>query len=277
MTSIERHIRAKDIAVFKSVAQRFNVYIAVRRTNPAALPYIERMGYEPKQLNCKFKTADNDAVIFGKRRQLAGLVVNPRFPGMQAAFAGPKHYKAIKIWDDYARQFVWQSGDIPGSSKPYLVDEDRDSKHCGALKSGFVYTRRTAKFIHGDYDLYDIVAAADPTRHIVVREKRYGSETQMGDAPPAVPHVRVPEFMDIQNNLNIGFGAPMVRHGSQAGFSDFTEDDIDVFFPDGRTVKTCLGEAAIRDLYATEFKGRGHIHGGVEVESAGGGWIRPAP
>lgn len=267
--SVEQFIRSKDVAVFKRVAKRFNVYIAVRRTNPASLPYIEKAGYEPKQLNCKFKTADKDAVVEGRHSRVAGLVVDPSQPGMQQAFKSPqKHRKAMEIWRDYGPRFVWQEGDPVTSGKPYLVDRDPTSPHFGALKSGFYHSRRSAKFIHGDYDLYDIVKADDPAKHIVVRETRYDWSGDKG-----VPHVRVPEFMDIQNNLNNGFGVPMVRHGSQAGFSDYTEDDIDVFFPDGATVKACLGEGQIRALYQREFKGRSHIHKDAPVRPHTGLWI----
>lgn len=269
MSSVERFIRPKDVAVFKRVAKQFNVYIAVRRTNPASLPFIEQAGYEPKQLNCKFKTADKNAVVDGRNARIAGLVVDPSLPGMGKAFSDPqKHRKALQIWREYGPRFVWQDGDAVTSGKPYLRDLDPTSRHYGALKSGFYHSRRSAKFVHGDYDLYDIVKADDPSKHIVVRETGY----QWG-GDKGVPHVRVPEFMDIQNNLNRGFGVPMVRHGSQAGFSDYTEDDIDVFFPDGVTIRSCLGEGAIRSLYMTEFKGRSHIHRETPVAPHFGLWV----
>lgn len=260
------YMRASDIAVFKSVARRFNIFIAVRRTNPESLKYVGEAGYEPKQLNCKFKTADRDADIEGQRRRLAGLVVNPRISGMEAAFGREKYDKCIEIWDEYAPALVWQEGDPVSSSKPYLVETDTRSKHYGALKSGYYHSRVNAKYIHGDYDLYDIVDAARPRQHVVVREKLYDN---------LVKHVRGQKFNDVQNNLNVGIGVPMVRHGSQAGFSDFTEDDIDVFFPDGETVKKYLGEQAIRRLYSQVFQGRGHIHKDTEVQAHSGLWIRP--
>ena len=260
------YMRESDIDVFKRVAKRFNLYIGVRRTNPHSIKYIGRSGYEPKQLNCKFKTADNDAIIGGRHRRLAGLVVNPKIRGMEAAFRPGKIGKSIEIWNKYAGELVWRQGDPVSSSKPYLVEDDPQSEHLGALRSGFYHSRLNAKFIHGDYDLYDIVDASDPQQQIIVRETMYEG---------TVDHVRGQKFKDVQNNLNVGFGVPMVRHGSQAGFSDFTEDDIDVFFPDGATVRKYLGEAAIRQLYAQEFQGRGHIHGGTQTESHSGLWIKP--
>ena len=280
MEPLTHFIRAKDVAVFKRVAKRFNVYIAVRRTNPAALPYIERPGYVPKGLDCKFKTADRNVLLpDGVRATVAGLVVSPAIRGMEGAFASrAKYVKAMEIWNKYAPVFVWQEGDIPMSSKPYHVDTNATSPHYGALKAGYIYNRASAKFIHGDYDLYDIVDGTKPEEHVIVSETSF--EWRGLGKKGVVPHVRVPEFADVQNNLNIGFGAPMVQHGSQAGFSDYTEDDIDCFFPDGITVRSCLGEAQIRQLYATEFKGRAHLfrdeHGNwaVPVSPAFGRWVR---
>lgn len=269
MSTVHLFIRPKDVAVFKRVAKRFNLYIAVRRTNPASLLYIQRPGYEPKQLNCKFKTADRDVVIAGRKSRVAGLVVDPSLPGMDAAFIDRRKYReAQQIWHDNVDRFVWRDDEPMASRRCYGVNLEKGSEHYGALKSGFYHSRASAKFIHGDYDLYDIVRADDPSKHIIVNEFRYDS----GD-DPGLRHVRVPEFMDVQNNLNLGFGVPMVRHGAQAGFKDITDDNIDVFFPDGETVKSYLGQGAIRALYQTEFKGRSHIHKHTPVRPHFGRWV----
>ena len=66
----------------------------------------------------------------------------------------------------------------------------------------------------------------DPAKHIVVRETCYQLSGDGG-----VSHLRAPAFMDIPNDLDRRFATPMVRYGSQAGFSGYTEDDVGVFVP----------------------------------------------
>jgi hypothetical protein len=71
----------------------------------------------------------------------------------------------------------------------------------------------------------------------------------------------------------------MIAHGEQDTYKDDPNDDIDVFFPDGRTVLPFLGKQAISDLYRIYFRGRPMMgEGSVLVDSPrGGDWkmIKP--
>src|SRR5207237_806375 len=151
-------IRPRDINAFTAAAKVYKVYILVRRTNPASLKYIGMPGFTPKPLDCKPKTADADIVIDGRRRETAGLVVDPTLVGAGAIRVG------------------------------------QHDASCSAL-------------------------------------------------------------LDVQVYDHSQLGAPMVRHGDQEKYGDHSDEDVDVFFPDGR-VQELRGLAAIETFYRTEFKGR---------------------
>jgi hypothetical protein len=209
-------------------------------------------GYVPKRLDCKPKTADQDVEIDGKWREIAGLVVSPSIVG-PAAFKAGKYEKALKEWDkfrhtmlgpdmlDAAGQpaYTW----IPGG-KFYAVQLDRAHKHFGCLLFSISSLITAGQYVHGDYDLYAIVAASDPSANVFVSEKRLG-----------VDHMRGKELFDVQHFINRRIGAPMILHGDQEKFSDHTDEQIDVFFPDGR-VFTCRDKVEIEALYQNQFRGR---------------------
>jgi hypothetical protein len=100
-----KHMRPKDVIVFQDAAKHFNVYIAVRRTNTASLKYIGVAGYVPKRLDCKPKTADQDGIVEGQLRELAGLVVDPTIVG-EAAFRPGKYKKALKEWEKFSHTLL---------------------------------------------------------------------------------------------------------------------------------------------------------------------------
>ncbi len=271
MTPLDKHMRAKDIAVFKRVARQLGVYILVRRTNPESIRFIGVHGYSPKQLDCKFKTADRDWVHHTHGPvKVGGLVIDPTTPGAERAFDQPKKFQdAVRIWDRYAPTMVRRDGDPPMSSKHYHVQTDPAKPHFGAVKCGFWYNRMSATFVHGDYDLYDVVEAKDPTAHRVVIETTYEHHVEGG-----VRNVRSQWLMDVQNALNVGMGVPMVRHGAQAGFSDPTDEPIDCFHPDGATVDCIPDRAGIVRLYETTFGGRKHFDMSRPFSPDFGHWVR---
>ena len=66
-------MRPTDKRVFLDAARQLQLWILVRRTNPASLRYIGLPGYLPKPIDCKAKTAD----LNQGRYRVAGLVVDP--------------------------------------------------------------------------------------------------------------------------------------------------------------------------------------------------------
>ena len=77
-----------------------------------------------------------------------------------------------------------------------------------------------AKFIHGDYDLYDLVGVDEPARRETTESKTDG-----------VPHNYGRFWKDVSANLNKKFNVEMIQHGSQVHFSDHTDEWIDMFTP----------------------------------------------
>ncbi|MCW5748840.1 MAG: hypothetical protein KIT36_21810 [Alphaproteobacteria bacterium] len=265
--SMLNHMRLEDAGAFAEAAVLYKVYIAVRRTNAEALQYIGKAGYIPKMLDCKAKTADYDSLLNGSLYKTAGLVVDPNIVGAGAYRSG-KHAKAMSEWEKFKPHLGPTAGAdgrpwyLP-ADRSYLVQTDPASPHFGCVmycKNGL---RTAGQFIHGDYDLYAVVQAADKTSNIFVEEKRQGQ-----------PHARGKDLMDVQTYVNARIGAPMVRHGEQEHFSDSIDDEIDVFFPDGVTVKSYIGPAAIQQLYQTEFAGRPLHKAGTPTTPAGGLWKR---
>jgi hypothetical protein len=261
------HMRHGDAAVFALAAKLYKVYIAVRRTNEEALQYIGQRGYAPKRLDCKAKTADFDALVNGTVYKTAGLVVDPAVVGANA-FTGGKYAKALKEWDKFRSHLAPQGpdGQLPlylPADRSYFVQTDPGSLHYGCIMLARYGLRTAADYVHGDYDLYAIVPVGDKTSNVFVEEERLGQK-----------HVRGKELLDVQTFVNSRIGAPMVLHGAQEHYSDDVDDKIDVFFPDGATVKSYIGPDAIRALYQQEFGGRPLHKAGTPTTPAGGLWKR---
>lgn len=101
------------------------------------------------------------------------------------------------------------------------------------------------KYIHGDFDLYGIVPAVDPSKNVAVSELRLGRH-----------HSRSPEFFDVQNYINSRIGVPMVLHGAQESYgAEHSDEGIDLFCPDGKMIGA-ENAAEIGMLYEKQFKGR---------------------
>jgi hypothetical protein len=261
------HMRQTDAAVFALAASVYKVYIAVRRTNEEALQYIGQKGYVPKRLDCKAKTADFDTLVNGTVYKTAGLVVDPGVVGANA-FTGGKYAKALREWDKFRSHLAPRGpdGQLPlylPADRAYFVQTDPASLHYGCVMLCRYGLRTAADYVHGDYDLYAIVPAGDRTSNVFVEEERLGQK-----------HVRGKELLDVQTFVNARIGAPMVLHGAQEHYSDDVDDKIDVFFPDGSTVKSYIGPEAIRGLYRHEFGGRPLHKAGTPTTPAGGLWKR---
>ena len=214
-------MRSQDKAIFLEAARQFQVWILVRRTNRASLEYVGRPGYTPKRIDCKAKTADIDIAPY----RLAGLVVDPGTH--PKAFKPGKTAKAADCW----------AAMKPLLGRVYKVDTDTKSKHYGCLQL-------QGSYIHGDYDLYDVIDVAQVQRNLAAVETLLGQ-----------PHRRGAKVVTVQNFINARIGSPMIQHGGEAQYADHSEQSIDAFGPNGEDV-TILNEFSVRSWYEKRFGGR---------------------
>ena len=258
-------IRSSDMQVFGAAAKHFRVYILVRATNTASLPYIRMAGFSAKRFDCKAKTADKSALVRGKMREIAGLVVDPNIVG-PLAFDGDKFQKALREWAEFeplvCRSF-WQDGRqaltyFPGG-KVYGVQLDPESPRYGCVLFSSSSLVSAATYIHGDYDLYAIVPADKPGDTLLVKDEMLGFK-----------HFRSKELLDVQIFINKRIGRAMILHADQEKYSTHTDESIYAFFPDGTTVRELSNLVEIEGFYLTELKGRKTGGKSATLESAGG-------
>jgi hypothetical protein len=214
-------MRVQDKASFLEAARQFQVWILVRRTNVASLQYIGRAGYAPKRIDCKAKTADFDIAPYA----LAGLVVDPTI-----------HAKAFKPGKTQTAKNSWASMQ-PLSASMYTVDTNQKSRHYGCLQF-------QGRYIHGDYDLYDVIDVTQAQRNLALVDTLLGQ-----------PHRRGPKVITVQGFINSRIGSPMIQHGGEAQYKDHSEQSIDAFGPNGEDV-TILNEFSVRGWYDKTFGGR---------------------
>ena len=214
-------MRPQDKTYFLEAAKQFNVWILVRRTNRASLEYIGRPGYTPKRIDCKAKTAGANVGMY----KLAGLVTSPLL--QPTAFPGGKLPKAESSWK--------AMGALIGTT--YKIDENKESKHYGCLQLN-------GSYIHGDYDLYDIIDITQAHRNLAAVETLLGQ-----------PHRRGYKVLPVQEFINSRIGVPMIQHGGEAQYADHSEQSLDAFGPNGEDV-TILNEFSVRAWYEERFEGR---------------------
>ena len=219
-------MRLNDKKIFLQVAQELKLWILVRRTNPASLQYIGRAGYAPKPIDCKAKTADQNV----GPSLLAGLVVDPTVQPL--AFSPPKREKAIEEWRKHGHEML---------ASGYTVEKNNPSTR-GLVK-------RLGSFLHGDYDLYDIVDPEAASRNLAAVESLLGQ-----------PHRRGANFLQVQSNVNSKIGVPMVQHGGEMQYTDHSDQAIDAFGPNGEDV-TILNQFSVRGWYQERFQGRKSLGG----------------
>ena len=273
MSPVAMSPRQADI--ISEAARHFKVHILVRQTNRESLKYIGQQGFAPKRLDCKAKTADCD-VLHPRLGSIgcAGLVVDPTVVGKDAFASAAKHASAMKEWTGFAATMLhpevrsWEGQQsltyIPGG-KLYFVDLNPTSPRHGCVKftsSGLI---SAGCYIHGDFDLYGIVPADDPSRNVAVHEKRLGQA-----------HSRSPEFLDVQIYINRRIDAPMVLHGAQEAYArEHSDEALDVFHPDSK-ISSVNGAGEIARLYATRFEGRKLFTKGGKRQIVRGGFVTPA-
>lgn len=243
-------MRGKDLQKFLMVAREHNVIILVRHTNADSLGYIGRPGYYPKPAVVKAKTADIDppastGLLRGVKTrssyQVAGLVVHPGFqPG---CYRGAKMAKAQDAWlhtletlsptlmnrvVDPSKAETWsiwgvERQGVHAPSWKWRVDIDPSSPHFGCLqlkKSGGPWW-----YIHGDYDLKDVIVLGHETDN-----RR--AEGKIDGVKNFTPLLYEREYETIREKLNGLIGADMVQHGAEAQFAWHGDEPITVAFPD---------------------------------------------
>ncbi len=214
-------MRPQDKSLFLEAARNFQVWILLRRTNVESLKYIGKPGYAPKRIDCKAKTADLDVSPY----TLAGLVVDPTVH--ERAFKASKIQTARDSWAKMQ----------PLSRSGYTVDKNPNSRHYGCVQL-------ESRYIHGDYDLYDIIDITQPYRNLAAVDTLLGQ-----------PHRRGPKVLSVQKFINSRIGSPMIQHGGEAQYKDHSEQSIDAFGPNGEDV-TILNEFSVRNWYANRFADR---------------------
>ncbi len=206
-------IRPQDRRVFADAARNFEVWLVVRQTNEASWKYIGLPKYFPKPITCKAKTADIDSFLGPKmprsRYDTAGLVVDPTVH--KNVYSGGKAASALGLWGDFKRMY------LDARSADYAVDSDPKSRHYGCV----LYK---GKYLHGDYDLYDIIVVGHERANLAVVGERDGA-----------PDYRPARLLPIESFVNGRIGAEMVHHGGQFQYSEHTNDTVEVFGPKGES------------------------------------------
>lgn len=248
--AVRTGMRGKDLQKFLMVAREFKVILLVRHTNADSLRYVQLPGYYPKPAVVKAKTADVDppvttALINGRpeRRayELAGLVVHPGF--QPKCYVGSKAVKALGFWNqtmevlspsligtrvDPERPDTWSVWGVArtGVNAPnwkWRVDVDPASKHFGALQ--LARAEGEWCYIHGDYDLKDVIVRGHETDN-----RRH--EGKLDGVKNFTPMLYDREFERIRAVLNQRMGVEMVQHGAEAQFAWHGDEPITVAFPD---------------------------------------------
>jgi hypothetical protein len=249
MSTFNQTMRVKDRLAFRDAASFENCWILVRAINPSSIRYLDDSQYTPKPIDCKPKTADAD--VGGKN--LAGLVIVPGIHG-PPAFRGSKFNKALDCWNSFlkshrlapsqdprlnARQRALSEADALNRLRgDYTVDLDEKSKHFGCL-------RFQRMWIHGDFDLKDIILEGQERRNLAAIEEMRGQ-----------PHMRGPRLYKIQDFVNSRLGKTLIQHGGEAQYADHSDDIIDVFGPKGQHTQLS-GASEIAKWY--QERGRGVI------------------
>jgi hypothetical protein len=275
--SAELKIRRDDIAVFSEAARYFDHIISVRATNTQSLRYIGQKMFSPKPIDCKPKTADNNAYLRsgGQLVECAGLVVDPTVVGFSAFKSERKSEAARHSWgsflkdktDEELARKVFRRRESKGF---YAVERYKQSKYFGclmlsnqdvpakdfdvALAEWQDFKNTQMNYIHGDYDLYGLI-------YVVGTELAVGSSEGREKYKPTVlqerlhgtPHFYTPAFPQIKAFLNAGIGAEMIQHASQDNVAH-QGDELYVFYPNGGKYQLNASANAIKEIYEFVFR-----------------------
>jgi hypothetical protein len=243
-------MRGKDLQKFLMVARNHNVIILVRHTNEDSLAYIGKPGFYPKPAAVKAKTADMNPTPItgfgpgGKARtmyQVAGLVVHPGFqPG---CYRGSKIGKAQDAWlhtlETLAPSLLKTTVDLKNPNSWAIWGVERTAVHAprwkwrvdidpGSPRFGCLQLKKTGGewcYIHGDYDLKDVIVLGRETDN-------QRAEGKLDGVKNFTPVLYEREFESIRTELNDLIGADMVQHGAEAQFAWHGDEPITVAYPD---------------------------------------------
>ncbi len=271
-------MRKIDIDVFVAAAVYFEHIIAVRHTNEKSLQYIREKWYAPKPIDCKIKTAEEDAYIAAARMKskCGGLVVDPGIVGY-AAFPTPaKLSSALKEWTKFinGRTMAEEASKIfprHASRGFYAIDTDKTSQHYGCMMlseqnipspsfrlddpAARDFKHNHMKYLHGDYDLYGLIDIEKTEKKLIESKGRQKHSPVLNKALlHGMPHSFTDQFEDFKLFINTGIGADMIQHDAQDNI-EHKGDTLYVFYPN--RAKYVLNDAsadAIREIYDVVFK-----------------------
>lgn len=208
-------MRAKDARIFSIYAREQKLYLLVRHTNPDSLKYVGVNGYVPKPFYIKAKTAKSDV----PKCELKGLVIDPR---VHPTVIGGARYAAAEkaTLEDLAHI---RGGKAAGVE--VRTDMDAGSRHFGCIQIRCA-GRYDWSYVHGDYDLKDIIEEGHESRNVARSGKEWGIKHA------TVQLVRS-SLMGVLFDLNRAMGVAMIQHGAEAQYAGHSNDDITGFFPDG--------------------------------------------
>jgi hypothetical protein len=253
VTPVGTGMRGKDLQKVLMVARDYKVIILVRQTNEFSLRYVGKLGYYPKPAAVKAKTADMNPPVVRRSDNgrmtsvlydVAGLVVHPGFHG-EGCYKSSKLQKASDAWIhtletlgpgllkekvDRDKPETWSIWGVERKATQaprwsWRVDTNPMSPRFGCLqlKSGTT----PWSYIHGDYDLKDVIVLGRETDN----RRTEGKLDGVKNFTPLLENV---EFERIREELNHRMGADMVQHGAEAQFAWHGDEPITVAFPDWR-------------------------------------------
>jgi hypothetical protein len=252
-------MRRVDLKILLSVAEEFGLIILVRQANKKSLQYFGRRGrraYYPKPAIIKAKTAARHPPpiawkVDGRVQQLtcetAGLVVHP---GFHAAVFDKEPAEVIECWNDTMEvlapdmmrvqvnreepesRLKWSAERRALHSPDWFwrVDTEWRSPHFGCLQLKSARTESRWCYLHGDYDLKDVIVAG--------KEEDNRKRVKMVDGVLNItPKLRRTArthgmtFEELRNLLNQKMAAPLIQHGAEAQFAWHGPGDITVVYP----------------------------------------------
>ncbi len=191
------NMRFEDSIIFKEAAVQYNCWVLVRHTNPKSLRFIGINGFIPKPIECKAKTAKQGGWANKRFYDIAGLVASPELLDKTGI--------DMNAWKTYKNLL---------DDLKFTLEENINSPYYGCL-------RLHGKYIHGDYDLFDIIPTGHERRNFyVVGEELNGQD-----------HNRGPRLGQIKQFVNQRIGSEMVQHGGNAQYSSEYEA-VYAFNPD---------------------------------------------
>jgi hypothetical protein len=257
-------MRFSDFDVFRDVAHEYGLIILVRQTNVHALNYIGVRGarnYYPKPALVKAKSAKkNPAALLWKVDghvqqvpvKVAGLVVHPQIhPGVFAQQESNGFNRVLDYWEQTMRIIAPQLAQVPierddpqsrriwgeehaavhAPGWSWRLDMDWRSPHFGCLQLKGARTESRWSYLHGDYDLKDVIVAGKEHENLK-RVKRANGVEDVVARLRRTHKTHGVTFSELVDVLNRRMGADMIQHGAEAQFTGHSDDIIAVIYPD---------------------------------------------